>query len=148
MPKEINQLALDVSNDLVTETLAKGLPPKLLYRLRALAHKYGWKVPHKQIQNVMTNALTQKMEELNNLKSLKKNEVMASIYSNKTLKMDFGSEVSEEVKKKAMDWCAKKGLKVVEASMSKSENGNSYVVFKEGTSNEMDELVEVIRWES
>jgi hypothetical protein len=149
MTKNINDLVLDISNDLVLETLEKGLPPKLLYRLKALARKYLWNVPKKQVQQTMTTALARKMEEINNLKALKKNEVMASVYSNKTVRLDFGSGIPEEIKKKAMEWAKKKGLNVIEASLAKSTNNNSYLVLSYGNSFcDTAELVDNIKWEA
>jgi len=72
------------------------------------------------------------IEELIISKTLKKNEAVASVYDNGVIRMDFGSDVPEKVKKAATEWLKKRGLDPVEASLNKGPSSSSYTVFSKG----------------
>lgn len=65
--------------------------------------------------------------------ALAKNEVMASAFDNGSIKMDFGAEVPESVKKAALKWAKNRGLSPLEASLKKNVNSSTSVLF--GTQN-------------
>jgi hypothetical protein len=117
------------------------LPPKLRYRIRAWIKKM--RGTGAQPIHVEQN-LTRKFEEALALKSLKKNEVMASFYKNGALKLDFGGGVSEKAKQAAFEWAKKKGLKIAESSLAKSQGANSSVIFN--TSNGSSECIGRAKW--
>lgn len=59
---------------------------------------------------------------------LAKNEVMASSFSDGSIKLDFGSGIPAHVKKAALSWAKKRGLKPIEASLDKSITSASFIV--------------------
>lgn len=67
-------------------------------------------------------------EHMSAIKELKKNECMVSAFENGAIRMDFGEEVDPKIKKAAMQWAKKKGLKTIEASIEKSVAAPSYVI--------------------
>ena len=72
-----------------------------------------------------------KSEVVSNLEQpLAKNEYEVTQFGNGEFKMEFGPEVPELVKKRAMEWAKKRGLKTKEMSLGKSSKTNSWVIFK------------------
>lgn len=144
MKMNIDELSAEISSSLAQEKLEKALPPRLAYRLRAFLKRYGTSGPLQQVKNVMT----QKFEEALALKELKKNQVMASTYENSVVKLDFGSDVPESVKKSVMAWAKRRGLKATEASLTKSKNARSSITY---ATNEQDStpgiLTDIVKWE-
>lgn len=117
----IDELSVELTETLAEESLEKKLPPKLAYRLQSWYKKFGVKRTKAALSNVAKN-----LEDRN---SLKKNEILASVYENKSVRLDFGKNTEEKVKQKAMDWAKRRGLIPVEASLNKSSNTPSYVIF-------------------
>jgi hypothetical protein len=68
------------------------------------------------------------MEHMDAIKTLQKNEMLASFYDNGHIRLDFGGEVDSKVKDAAMKWAKNRGLKTSEASLDKSAGAPSYVV--------------------
>jgi len=74
---------------------------------------------------------TYKSESTTNFEQpLAKNEYEVTQFNNGEFKMEFGPEVPELVKKRAMEWAKKRGLKTKEMSLGKSNETNSWVIFK------------------
>lgn len=74
---------------------------------------------------------------------------MARVHSDGIVKLDFGAEVPQSIKKAAIDWAKRKGLKPIEANLSKSNSSISSVVYTKSTdSNETSqELLAQYIWE-
>ena len=68
-------------------------------------------------------------EVLDFTQPLAKNEYETSINGDGEMRMEFGPEVPDLVKKRAMDWAKKRGLRAKEASLNKSDGANEWVVF-------------------
>jgi hypothetical protein len=121
MKKTIDELSQDITKELSGQELKKALPPKIAYRIRKWLKQHGGQ--HSKLSTKMIQqTLTQKMEEALLLKELKKNEGMVSIFDNGEVKMDFGKEVDPKLKKAALEWVKKRGLKPIEASLNKSDS--------------------------
>lgn len=60
---------------------------------------------------------------------LAKNEYEAVSFEDGNVKMQFGSEIPELVKKRAMDWAKKRGFKIKEMSLDKNSESGSWVIF-------------------
>lgn len=126
---DVDTLSAELSHDLAFSKLEKALPPKLRYRF------YKWLKQHAQHQSVVAKpeavkAVVQKAyNHIKDIRELKKNEVMTSIYDNGCIRMDFGGDIDDKIKKAAMSWAKKRGLKAMEASVSKSAGANSHVIF-------------------
>lgn len=122
--KDIDKLTQKIFEDqLEVANLAKAMPPKLRYALRRWVEKYSTKSP--QTVPKMKEMLTAKFEEKRDLETLAKSSVMVSTFDNGGIRMDFGSNVPEKTRKAAMEWAKKRGLKAVEESMAKSNDGTS-----------------------
>lgn len=105
--------------------LQKMLPPKLKYRIRHWLRSLGLKgVPPQKARQM----ITQKIEEELHVRSLEKNEALASFYEDKVVKFDFGSGVSPEAKKAALAWAKKRGMRPVEATLAKSNGASAQLV--------------------
>jgi hypothetical protein len=131
--KNIDDLSVELTKLIGQEHLYKALPPKLLYRLRAWKKKLKPSPVSdvKKFEKIIKNIVEQHMS----MKSLKKNEMMASFMDNGTIKMEFGAEVPEKVKKAAVQWAKKRGLNAVEASLNKSAASPSYILYAPSKQN-------------
>jgi hypothetical protein len=127
MDLDLDKLTIDLTESLAYSELSKAaIPPRLYYRLRAFLNRTRSKqLPIAQA----AQAMARKYEQEVTAKNLSKNECMASFFDSGELRFDFGAEVPEKVKKAAMLWAKKRGLKAVEASLTKSDGSNSYVRF-------------------
>lgn len=133
--KDIDTLSLELTE----EMLSKALPPKILYRFRKWMRTKRPKSVH--------DALALKSEEkIHTIADLAKNETMASFFESGHIKMDFGSAVPEKVKKAALEWAKRKGLKAIEASLAKSANSPSSVTFSSSDSYELGQCARQIKW--
>ena len=79
--------------------------------------------------NTVQKSVNQAYEHITAIKELKKNELMTSFYADGAVRMDFGGDIDPKLKKSAMDWAKRKGLKASEASLDKSDGSPSYVVY-------------------
>lgn len=95
-----------------------GLPPKLRYRIRRWLQKIrgAYNVSPKEAGEI----ITEKFEQALALKTLKKNQVMASLYKNGSVRLDFGQNVSSKARQAAIEWAKKKGLKIESDELAKS----------------------------
>ena len=125
MNRDIDTVSADLTQELTFASLEKTLPPKLLYRFRAWMKKFRPSPDEvKEVQKAMNF--------IESVKSLKKNESLASFYDDGHIRLDFGSDVSPKVKEAAMKWAKKRGLKASEASLDKSASAPSYVIMSTG----------------
>jgi hypothetical protein len=142
----------DLSVELAKNFSFTKLPPKLRYRLKQWLKNVSTPVSYsrqqrQRIQSAIKNEIVAQILDKDATVELKKNEMMASSYSDGTLKLDFGSEVPEKVKKAAMGWAKKKGLKVVELSLNKAENvASSMVLSANKIESSGKECLKRIRW--
>jgi hypothetical protein len=113
--KDIDQ----VSAELTEELLAKALPPKLLYRYRSWMRR----MRPRTTQDVLS------LTEIQPIENLKKNEAQATFFDSGHIKIDFGPNVPEKVKKAALEWAKRKGLKAVESSLTKSATASQSVLY-------------------
>jgi hypothetical protein len=135
--KDIDTAALELATEGQLDNLYKALPPKIAYRFRKWMKSHG--ASHPAIKNEeMARLLVQKIEEAAAVQDLAKNEIMTSIYDNGVVKMDFGSNVPEPVRKAAMGWAKRKGLKPIEASLNKSSNSPSSVILSAGSLDQIE----------
>lgn len=107
-----------------SKTLKKAaLPPKLRYRIRKWLQQISGSsnVSPEKVREI----ITEKFEQALALKSLKKNQVMASLYKNGSVRLDFGQNVSDKAKQAALEWAKKKGLKIESDELAKSLNKSS-----------------------
>lgn len=122
MSRDLDEITLSVATSMAAEPIFKGLDPKIRFKL------YKW-LYKDSAPEMKTNMLIQKMEELMSTQKLEKNESMFTFYNNGAVKMDFGPNVSDKVKKAAMDWAKRKGLNAVEIPLKKSANSPYTIIF-------------------
>jgi len=144
--KDIDELSLELTEELLEKTYGYDvrihakpvgqLPSKVLYRYRK------WMRSHRprSVQEALS------LSEIQTPDTLAKNEVMASTFDSGHIKLDFGSEVPEKVKKAALEWAKRKGLKVSEASLAKSAMSPSFVVYAISGEAEMGQITKQIKW--
>ncbi len=138
--------------DTASMDLAKsfgGLPPKLKYRFRRfmqhLVHSSGpdSKAGPERVEKMAAEMVKMINEELHG-SPLAKNEARFSTYENGSVRLDFGSDVPDNVKKAAISWAKNRGLTAIEASMAKSMNAPEYVIMSLNNSTRPDTLSTVI----
>lgn len=78
--------------------------------------------------------------------TLAKNEVMASAFDNGSVKMDFGSQVPESVKKAALKWAENRGLAPLEATLQKNVNSSTSVLFGKENTAKAKACVRRLKW--
>jgi hypothetical protein len=123
MKRDIDSVSAELTSELAFTPLEKKLPPKLLYRFRKWMQQYRGKQAAPAQQQIQ-----KAMEHLSAIKTLQKNEMLASFYDNGHIRLDFGGGVDAKVKEAAMKWAKKRGLSASEASLDKSAGAPSYVV--------------------
>lgn len=133
--KDINEMA----KALAGQDLNKAMPPLLRYKftkwLKSLSGGPDKQMDRRRIVQTAKSELCDKVLEHMSVKSLAKNEIMASTFTDGAIKFDFGSEVPEPIKKAAMAWAQKRGLKAVEASLAKSKDAVETVMFASSTNS-------------
>lgn len=147
MNKDIDTLSLE----LAYEMLGKSLPPKVLYRYRRWMRKFRptsvsaafeANKMNKNEDVLADETVTQTLPE-----GLAKNETMASFFESGHIKMDFGADVSQKVKKAAMEWAKRKGLKVIEASLAKSSSSPTSITYSLTLDNKrVEKCVKQVKW--
>jgi hypothetical protein len=126
MDLDFDKLTIELTESLAYSQISKAaMPPRLYYRLRSFLNKIKGKAPITHVAQAMARKYEQQIAAQN----LSKNECMASFFDSGELRFDFGSSVPEKVKKSAMAWAKKRGLKAVEASLAKNDGSSSYVRF-------------------
>jgi hypothetical protein len=126
--KNIDELTVEIMEGEVGDSLDKAMSPRIANKLKYWFHKQGRRVRIWGQQNT-GQMVAQKIEEAMALKELRKNQFMARVHSDGVVKMDFGSEIPQSIKKAAMDWAKRKGLKPVEASLAKADSSSSSVTY-------------------
>jgi hypothetical protein len=143
MRKTIDDLALQIMGEKVAEDLRKALPPKVAYRLR---HWFEYVGPRVRIGG--RKKLKQRANQTTKSEApLRKNQIMAQIGADETIRMDFGADIPESIKKAAMTWAKRRGLKAVEASLQKSADSSSYIIFSKTDAPRQITVVETLVWE-
>lgn len=141
-----------LTEELAQADLSKGMPPKLRYKfmkwLRSMnpAETGVSQMDRRKMTTVVKEEISKAVKEAVLRQNLKKNEVMSSVYDTGDIKFDFGSEVPESVKKAAMNWAKKRGLKPVEASLQKSANSTQTVLFSNGSVHDVGNCVKRVKW--
>lgn len=80
----------------------------------------------------LTISLSKNMSNFMLKNKLSKSQANISFFENGAIQMDFGKSVPEKVKKAALEWAKRKGLKAVEATLAKGQNQpESYIFGKE-----------------
>ena len=90
-----------------------------------LARKMRYWLDRIKSSRIVHQSPTQKSEDL----QLAKNEACASVYDSGLLKLDFGADVPEPVRKAAMSWAKRRGLKVLESPLTKSADKSQTYIF-------------------
>ena len=136
--------------DTASMELAKSvgnLPPKLRYRfkrfIQKLVHTHGDQAAGPERVEKMAKEMTKMMQELMGT-PLAKNESRFSTYDNGCVRLDFGEDVPDRVKKAAMNWAKSRGLSAVEASLTKSLKGPEYVIMSPSRGVMPSELSQVV----
>lgn len=112
------------------DELEKALPPRLAYRFRKWLQRFHQGIlPPMRVSKAERIVLTA-FEDYLYKSQLKKHDVLFSKYENGEVRFDFGSNVSEKIKKAAIAWAKKRGLKVAEASLQKSLDSTSYIILQ------------------
>lgn len=112
-----------------------GLPPKLRYKLKKWlkslrSAETGVKQnDQRHLMQVVKNEIIAAVKDKVETDELAKNEVMASAFNDGSVKMDFGSDVPEEIKKAALKWAKDRGLRPTEASLAKNLQSATSVLF-------------------
>ena len=127
MAIDVDSVSADLTQELALTPLEKKLPPKLLYRFRKWMKQF--RGPH-AAQPQVQKSLAIAFDHMEAVKSLKKHEVMTSIYDTGAIRMDFGSDVDKKVKDAAMRWAKNRGLRATEASLDKATGSPSYVTYE------------------
>jgi hypothetical protein len=128
MNYNIDEMSTELTQEMQMSALEKALPPKLRYRYYKWIKSLKNRVP--QLSQQQINTVVQKaIEDMKNFKELKKHQASASFFDDGTVRLDFGPQVAEKVKKAALDWARRRGLKILEESVNKSKDAYSYSVF-------------------
>lgn len=134
--KNIDEMSIEMMNN---GNLNKAMPPKLRYKfqkwLKSLTGGPDKQMDRRHIAHTIKTEICDKVLEHMSIKTLAKNEIMASTFNDGAVKFDFGSEVPEPIKKAAMAWAQKRGLKAVEASLAKSKDAIETVLFANNTNS-------------
>lgn len=133
--KSFDTISLNIMSDQLAADLHKALPPRIEAKLRSWFRRQGARLRFKGVKDKtdwadqVASAITQKMEEALSVQSLQKNQMMARVHDNGVVKLDFGADVPDSIKKAAIGWAKRKGLKPIEASLAKSKNSTYSVTY-------------------
>jgi hypothetical protein len=117
-------------NDIL-DILAKKEAPVVARTRRKILKETGIPASKRKKLKPKTLPQVQKTEAVHNFEQpLAKNEYEIIEKSDGEIKMEFGPEVPDIFKKRAMEWAKKRGLKTKEMSLEKSTSSNFWVVFK------------------
>ena len=72
----------------------------------------------------------------------------ATVYDSGAVRLEFGPEVSEELKQRAVKWAQKRGLKPVEASMAKSDGSRQSITFGKKVERSYGQVVAQFNFDS
>jgi len=121
MKKEFNQL--------IDSLTKKEAPITAKYRRKVLKES-GLSASKRKKLKAKKDKDAYKTEDVMDFgRPLAKNEYQITEFANEELKMEFGPEVPEQFRKRALDWAKRKGLRAKEASLGKSDQSFTWVVF-------------------
>ena len=148
--KDIDQIAIEMAK---SADLSKAIPPKLKYKFTKWLKSLRPETADKQTdrRRLMETAKSELVDRINEMiarKNLAKNETMVSAFNDGAIKFDFGSEVPDNIKKAAFNWAKKRGLKAVEASLTKSVDSVETVMFASSTPDPLRSCSKRVRWTS
>jgi hypothetical protein len=147
MAKDINDLTMDIMMNAASQDLTKALPPRIAYRLRRWFQRQGRRVKIAGPQEIAAQ-VAHKMEQAMAAKELRKNQFMTRVHDDGVVRMDFGSAVPEPVRKAAMEWAKRRGLKAMEASLVKQETAPFSITYTSGRQpSASQQLVAQYVWE-
>lgn len=136
-------MSIELAKEFNVDPLEKTLPPKIKYRYYKWLQRF--KMQNPQISSAkISQAIHKAIKDIESIKSLKKHQAAASFFDDGTVRLDFGSKVDEKVKKAALDWARRRGLKTIEESINKSADANSYKVFGKKEISEDATLIKFI----
>lgn len=138
MNYNIDEMSAELTQEMQMSPLEKALPPKLRYRYYKWMKQLKGRNPTLS-QKTIDSAVQKAMDEMKQLKELKKHQASASFFDDGTVRLDFGPQVSDKVKKAALDWARRRGLKTLEESVNKSKDAFSYSVL--GKNSPADDAV-------
>lgn len=126
------------------------LPPKLRGKFQAWMKRYL----STKIKDLSPTQKTETFEAFKEIfaarladkSPLAKNEMGLVTHKNGVVKMEFGSEVPEQVKKAAISWAKRRGLSPVDMKLAKNANSASSHVFSAGLATSPDQKLEEYRW--
>lgn len=144
MAVDIDSLSIEISKTLSEDVLVKAVPPKLAYRFRSWMRQNSSRISNNP--SYAYQLIHQKFEEMAVQKSLQKNEAVASFYESGVVRLDFGADIPEKIKKAALAWAKKRGLRAVEASIAKSLASPSYIVFSESSGSDAGICLQRYKW--
>lgn len=142
MNYDIDSMSIEIAQSMQMSPIEKALPPKLRYQYYKWLKRYKTANPHVE-QASIDSAVAKAMKDLPHL-ALSKHQAGASFFDDGTVRFDFGSQVNDKVKKAALDWARRRGLKTLEESVNKSADSNSYTVFGQKAVSEDSVLVKFI----
>ena len=87
--------------------------------------------PQPDIKKAALDLVKITLEELSKSQEtqLAKSSSQFTVYDSGCVKMDFGPEVSDEMKKAAIVWAKNRGMTAIEASLAKSGDAPQYYIF-------------------
>jgi hypothetical protein len=137
MKKSADEITQDIIDDIKFQDLTKGMPPKLKYRLTAWLKRFSSKLQNPTEVKKFEQTVKKEIESMH---KLEKHEARVDMYRSGAIKMEFGADVPEDVKKAALKWAERKGLKQVEVSLAKSKNATSHVIFAESKNYSLGDI--------
>ena len=153
---DIDSLSVELFKAMTGKAGSKGhsgtsqLPPKLKSKFyswmkKMLTPKINILTPAKKneiYQNFKENLIKRMVDST----PLSKNELGVTTHKNGIVKMEFGTEVPEDVKKAAISWAKRRGLVPVDMKLAKSSGCSSSHMFTPGLSTSPDEVLDHYRW--
>lgn len=87
-------------------------------------------VPASRRKKLKAKTNKAELDEDKKEENLEKNACQFTSFDNGDLKMEFGEDVPDLIKKRAMEWAKKRGFNPAEASLGKSSTGISWIILK------------------
>lgn len=143
MSKDIDTLSVELTKSFGSSNL----PPKLKYRIQKWLRNLNRDSKRSDTEkSEMKEIIKQELVTAFGFAGLEKNEMMATTFSDGSVKLDFGSGIPAHIKKAAMKWATARGLKPVEASLDKSDNKSTHVVLAKGKIDSNNQYINKVKW--
>jgi hypothetical protein len=153
---DIDSLSMELVKAMTGKAGSKGhagvstLPPKLKSKFHAwMKHLMSTKINtlepakkheiYQEFRDLLVKRLTENAP-------LAKNEIGVTTHKNGVVKMEFGADVPEDVKKAALSWAKRRGLSPVDMKLAKSQNSPASHMFASGLSTSPDAIIDQYRW--